>query len=488
MKIVIYPSFFNVTYDNFFQKDEMKKFLTIAVPGARYTHLFKNKQWDGTKCFYDYKHNAVPIGFLSRVIKRFNLTSFDIKDTRVYKPIKFAMPKLHGITLRDYQREAIFDGFDNKNCLIQAATNAGKSAIIAGLTKILREEGVLILTHRKEILWQLKQMIVDMTGLNIGVITAGLCEYDPKINMGMILTLVNRLDADDEVMQAFNNAKVIMVDECHHGQSASFQTILRRSPAIYRFGFSGTVQEEDSYDGWQTRMYIGDVVFNITNKELIEAGVSAKPKIFVHRIMHHIDYPRIHDLIRQKLVDAGKIDEKRMPEWSINQEIFKRVYMQVVKENIVENQERNGVILREACGTYKDSQILIVVDYLEHGKLLYDLLWEHEKNNVAYIHGTSETRQGSLDRFRQGKLRVLISTNIIDEGIDISRIQMLFLAGGKKSRRQILQRIGRGLRRKEGSNTVHILDFYDSDDKHLEKHSKERLKIYRKEGFELEII
>ena len=488
MKITVYPSHFTVAYDNFYQKDEMKKFLTIDVPGARFMPIFKNKQWDGKKCFYDFKNNAVPIGFISRIIKRFNLQPIDIKDTRVYKPIKFVMPKLKGITLRDYQREAIFDGFDHKNCLVQAATNAGKSAIIAGLAKVLKEEGVLILTHRKEILWQLKKMIEDMIGAEIGHITADTCEIHPKINIAMILTLVNRLDTDDAITTAFNNSKVVMVDECHHGQSATFQTILRRSSAVYRFGFSGTVQEENSFDGWQTRMYIGDVVFNISNKELIDAGVSAEPKIFVHRIMHHIDYPRIHADIKQKLIDDGKIDEDQMPEWVVKQEIYKRVYMRVVRENIVLNQERNGMVVREVCGTYKDSQVLIVVDYLDHGKMLYDMLWEHEKNNVAYIHGTSETRQGSLDRFREGKLRVLISTNIIDEGIDISRIQMLFLAGGKKSRRQILQRIGRGLRRKEGSNIVHILDFYDADGKHLEKHSKVRLGIYRKEGFQMEII
>jgi superfamily II DNA or RNA helicase len=138
---------------------------------------------------------------------------------------------------------------------------------------------------------------------------------------------------------------------------------------------------------------------------------------------------------------------------------------------------------------HKDKQTLIVVDYLDHGQRLYDLLEPLiGSDNVDFIHGLADTREGSLADFRKGTLRVLISSSIIDEGIDISRIQLLVLAGGKKSKRQILQRIGRGLRRKAGENVVVILDIFDRDKKYLERHSKERLKLYNKEGFHVEIV
>jgi len=493
MKIIIYPSFFEVVYDNFYQRTELRKMLTIDVPGARYTHLFKSKKWDGKKCFMGWKNGVipngmVPIGFLSRAMKLFNLNDKDLDDRRRINSIKFEMPTLIGLKLRDYQKEAIFSGFENKNCLIQAATNAGKSAIISGLCKILKDEKVLILIHRKEILVQLREMVMDQTGMNVGTVTSDYCDIDPKINIAMILTLVNRLDTDDEITEMFDSSNAVMIDEAHHGQSESFQKVLRRSKATYRYGFSGTIQEESSYDGWQTRMYIGDVVFNISNKELIEQGISAEPSIFVHRITHHINYAALVEEVKARFIKEGKLQKDEEPDWRMRQELYKPVYQMVIRSNIINNKERNGIVVQEVCGEYKDKQCLIVIDYLDHGRILYDLLWEKEKNNVAFIHGDSETREGSLDRFRNGKLRVLISTNIIDEGIDINRIQMLFLVGGKKSRRQILQRIGRGLRKKDGENVVHILDFYDSDGKYLEKHSRERLKIYKKEGFSIEVI
>ena len=89
---------------------------------------------------------------------------------------------------------------------------------------------------------------------------------------------------------------------------------------------------------------------------------------------------------------------------------------------------------------------------------------------------------------KEGKLKVLISTNIVDEGLDISRIECLILLAGKKSRRQLLQRIGRSLRRKEGENVVKIYDFMDYGSLHLEKHSRQRIAIYKQEKFELEFV
>jgi superfamily II DNA or RNA helicase len=64
----------------------------------------------------------------------------------------------------------------------------------------------------------------------------------------------------------------------------------------------------------------------------------------------------------------------------------------------------------------------------------------------------------------------------------------MVLLGGKKSKRQLLQRIGRGLRKKETDNRIDILDFFDYDGKYLERHSTIRRKIYKKEKFDIEMV
>jgi len=90
---------------------------------------------------------------------------------------------------------------------------------------------------------------------------------------------------------------------------------------------------------------------------------------------------------------------------------------------------------------------------------------------------------------RDGTEKVLISSSILDEGVDISGIDTLVLGAGGKSLRQTLQRVGRGLRKKKtGENKVDVYDFMDYTNKFLKNHSDERKKIYLNEGFEVKEV
>jgi superfamily II DNA or RNA helicase len=477
-----------------FEMQELRKFLTIKVPGAQYTNKYRSHMWDGKKCFYNRMTDSFPIGFLNRVMTQWPGTK--LIDERTYAPIQFRVPELYAIDSeykptgkvleqRMYQKEALLVAFEYKNCLIQAATNAGKSVVIAALAKLLRQEKVVIIVHRVELLQQLKMMIVGMTGISVGYVTAEEVNIDPYVNIVMVMTLMTRIDTNPVVKEMFNRSKVLMVDECHHLVANTHQAAFCRSKAVYRFGFSGTIYDEDTYEGWLARQYIGDVKFEISNKELIDMGVSAEPKIKMVKFPHEIDYPAIVQGIREEDALQGikyhSIRQER-------EEVYKRVFIVVMKKHIVNNVDRNSAIVNIVCGKYRNKQTLIVVDYLAHGRMIMDLMWEREKNKMDFIHGQSVTRRGSLLAFKEGELRILVSTSIVDEGIDIQAIEVLVLAGGRKSKRQILQRIGRGLRRKKGVNRVEVLDFYDLDNKYLEKHSKERYRIYTSEGFDVEIV
>src|SRR5699024_3107799 len=113
---------------------------------------------------------------------------------------------------------------------------------------------------------------------------------------------------------------------------------------------------------------------------------------------------------------------------------------------------------------------------------LNDLDVEH-----YFLHGEidSDTRREKLNDMRSGKLKVMIATSLIDEGVDISGINALILGAGGKSLRQTLQRIGRAVRKKKDDNTTQIFDINDMTNRLLYTHSKERRKIYEEEDFEI---
>lgn len=461
-------------------KEELQwlhELLSFSVPGAKYTTIFQRGHWDGKQRFFNSKSKTFPIGLLDYILKHKKSMDIKVIDHRVFEKVNTSPVVLNTIELRDYQQNAIKECLVRRNCLVEAATNSGKTAIFSGIIKKLSPMPTLVLTHQKELLNQTVEFIMQYTGLECGFITSRDTLILP-VTVAMVSTLANRLGVDQEITDFFNSVQCVIVDETHHSQAKTFASILSASKAVYRYGFSGTIPPETTLAGVQVRQFIGNVGFSITNEELIDLKVSARPKICLYE-MDVTEKVRGIPAIAEAELDA--LNEPYSP-----RELVRRIYDLVITRAIVNNEDRNikaVEILQKESG----KSVLMVVDYLEHGRIVEILLKLHGIP-VVFISGDSEHRAKALKDFKAGKLKVLIATSIVDEGLDINRIEVLVLLAGKKSRRQLLQRIGRSLRRKEGENTVKIYDFMDFGNKYLEKHSKERMKIYKAEKFDMEFV
>ena len=108
----------------------------------------------------------------------------------------------------------------------------------------------------------------------------------------------------------------------------------------------------------------------------------------------------------------------------------------------------------------------------------------------SFTHGEVDknVRTEQMAKAKAGELDVLVATSVLDEGVDISGFRALIMAGGYKSLRLVLQRVGRILRKKETDNTALVYDFCDSFNKITYDHSMKRLKIYQNEGFDIKYL
>ena len=97
----------------------------------------------------------------------------------------------------------------------------------------------------------------------------------------------------------------------------------------------------------------------------------------------------------------------------------------------------------------------------------------------------SEERQTGLQLLKSGDVDVIISTSILDEGVDVPNINSVIYARGGKSTRKLLQGIGRGLRKKEDESALKFYDFMDYTSQYLLAHSLNRYKVLKKENFEI---
>ena len=255
-------------------------------------------------------------------------------------------------------------------------------------------------------------------------------------------------------------ADSILVSNCHHSSSDSWYSVFSSLPnASIRLGLTGTIDQSKPVQEMKLYACTGSILNKVSNEFLIQNGYSAKPKCIIFKVTS----PEL----------GNDID-----------------YSEAYQYGIVENEERNQVIY-SICSkeTQSGHKVLILVEHLEHGRFLEEKLKGLNKE-VYFTNGqlSSDTREELLDSMRAGKLDVLISSNILDEGVDISGINAVVYARGMKSMRKILQGIGRGLRLKKDNNVLRFYDFIDDTNMILLSHSLNRYKTLKNEKFAASLL
>lgn len=439
-------------------RNALDEALAVKKKGYYFSKLYRHGLWDGRVRFYYRVMDTFPTGLLGTV-KKFlnrNFVNYVIVDERTGNrkayPELIREDMLEGVKLRDYQIEAIKSAIEKQRGIIYAATNSGKTEIAAGIMKVLPYDTIYFV-HRKELLYQTAERLKKRLGNNVGIVCAERAYPDTRIKVTMIQTAYRRVRTE-EITRMLNSAQVLFLDECHVLNSPEWVKVAYDCPAFWRFGLSGTPFTGDTVRDLKLIGVTGEVICRIRNIQMVERGYSSVPIIYFHYIQLNTGW----------LADSGD-------------------YFQIYNTFIVENEERNRKICEIARKSFQEGKIcLILVRIIRHGLILENMLRDV---NAPFIFGMEDVvyRRTVLEKFKEGKVPVLIASTIADEGLDISNIRCLILAAGGKSKVKTLQRIGRALRRKEGENVVEIHDFIDDDGGVLYEHSEQRKRVCEEEGF-----
>lgn len=446
------------------------RILSVKDPKAFWSPLYRSKRWDGYIHFLDRKSRRFPVGLirhLTTLLGRFNV-QYELEDCRICPQESLLPVRLSGIDVTqypyEYQGEIIEACVVASRGIVQAATNSGKTEIMAGVAQRLNLP-TLVLTHTINLLDQTKDRLQIRLKERVGKIGAGI--WTPKrITVGMVQTLISRLRSeDDDAMEFIKSIRVVMIDECHHASSRSwFDLILSCTSAYYKFGFSGTAIKESLIQDMRLVGGTGELIKVISNKELIERGISATPTIQVWDI---------------NSIGNSNVCGSTNLSWP-------EAYEMGIVKNKVRN-EKIVAITKEKIDLGR--MVFIIVSRVAHGELLQRML---KKRGISaeFIWGASDadTRKNILKHFKNKheNHRCIISSTICDEGVDVPSIDCLVIAAAGKCKTTLLQRVGRALRKKvDADNVCEIVDFVDFQNLYLLRHSKERLAIYRKEGFEV---
>jgi superfamily II DNA or RNA helicase len=438
---------------------------SYKVKGYLFSTAYKNKYWDGRKKLFSRATCSFPAGLLDSVVsglKRYtnNRIDIEIEDKReLDKPlVQNNGYKLHTVNFGEgkysYQIEAADAAIAAKRGIIKIATNGGKGLISAAIINHLGIT-VLYVVPGLDLLSQARSDLARY--LNIDINTIGQIG-DGEFSIGRWITVasVDSLTARFEAKELNRYQKywnLLISDEVHtssHARVEAFDFL----DCYYRIATSATPLDRTDGANLEIISQFGNIIYDLPNKVLVELGVSAVPSV--------------------KII---KIDKPILPE--------KLSYKKVEKQGIVENDYLNDKMVEEVLTQLDNKkQVVIMIEMLDHGRILLEkFASKNTQHEIVFINGSDKTEERTdvLNKFRKGKIRCIIATNILTCGINLSEIDVLVYGHIGKSQIRVLQRAGRALRKHKGKDSVLLVDFANFTHKYLMKHSLERIRIYREQ-------
>ena len=451
--------------------------------GYKHVRAYKTHRWDGYTRLFNKRTGVFPTGLKDRIVKYYKKHNPEdlvkVVDHRKFKDKK-SIPDiksvcLNGIVLRDHQVKACRAMLRKKQGVLWASTNSGKTACAIAVLKALNLKSLFLVKGKDLVIQTYDRFKKRLGEEDVGIITAN--KWDVKqFNVASTDTLSRRLSppagrvgkntAKNKKMveDLLTSMDVLIVDECHQLASDGAYNVAKTCTAPYRYGLSGTPFKRGDKQDLKLIAMTGEVCYKISNKEMIEDGVSVPTEIK----LVDVEFPKL----------TAPLD-----------------YVDAYELGISSNEYRNRMICEITEGYYNSGKhVLIIVKNIEHGHRLDELLYAFREDAFVphtFIHGTTpmEERTEAIEGFRNGVTKVMIASSILDQGIDIPSIDVIIFACGGNSQIRAIQRIGRGLRLNDNKDKLVIVDFTDRTNKYLARHSIDRIKTYQNEEcFDIDLV
>lgn len=338
----------------------------------------------------------------------------------------------------------------HRRALVVQATGTGKTRVAISLAKLLIDarwvKRVLFLCDRKELRKQAKNAFNDFAREPIYVIGQAndVAKMDARIYIGIYQGLINDYESFD--VGFFD---LIIADESHRSIYNLYGDLFKYFDAL-QVGLTATPVEMVSRSTCQ--LFGCDYKLPTANYPLEQA--IADRKLVPFRVVAHttkflrdgIKAAHLTDEQIAQLEDQG-IDPNTLDfnAKEIDDAVFNKDTNRVILRNLMDN----GI--RDVDGQLPGKTIVFARN-IDHARLLAELFNEMYPQFAGrfcrVIHSKEPRAEELIDQFKEpkGELRVAVSVDMLDTGIDVPEVVNLIFAKPVKSKVKFWQMIGRGTR------------------------------------------
>ena len=453
---------------------------------------YKEKMWDGIIHLLDKNHMSFPTGLFPRVEHVLKSHGHRVVVKKLYNDSperEFDWKPNNDITPDPDQFEAIENAIASKRGIIKAATGFGKTAVLSRWITAELGQYTLFLANKKSLLDDAKEEFINgINGLEahqVGQIKDGIFGNtkiksdtadvsENALDFHIIVATIQSMDArlkDKRTRKILlhwmqKKCKVVIVDETQAVGTMIWDTVLNNIYAPYRFCLSATPRRTDGAT-LKIEAASGPWIFQTSADEQIKKGRLSDVRIEYHYYDH-------------KLYNTSDGD--------IN-------YNDMYTTAIVENQERNAIVVKHALDMVSEGRhVLVLIQRIEHGHILRQEIVNAgiDPDDVRFVWGDTpdKIRTAAIKEFKKGDFKIMVGSTIFDAGVNVPIISGVVLAGAGNSDITLVQRIGRGTRtadyekilgyipefmlKEDGKKITRVVDFVDANIKFFHRQSLNR--------------
>jgi len=370
---------------------------------------------------------------------------------------------------REEQMEAINALLPYTNGILHATTAFGKTVTAAAI--IARKKvNTLILVHSKALLKQWHDRLTEFLNIDYPKheeknkrgrrkVFSPIGCFDSSGNTlhGIIdIALIQSCLDEDGVKPFVQDYGMVIVDECHHVSSITFEQVLMSIKAHTIYGLTATPIRKDGHQ---------PIIF-------MQCG----PIRFTTDVKSQIAKQSFDRFLIPRFTSYNSILENRLS-------------IATLYKYLSEDEIRNNLIVEDICKAVNTGRTpIILTNRTAHVSVLAEKLKATIKNVISLTGaGTTREKREAMQRLQtipdSEQLVIVATGKYIGEGFDYPRLDTLFLALPISWKGLLTQYAGRLHREYEGKKDVRIYDYIDIHEPICDSMYRKRLKGYAAIGY-----
>ena len=352
------------------------------------------------------------------------------------------------IKLRGYQKEALERWVKQKKGTIIMPTGSGKTILTIKIIEKINTT-TFIVVPTLDLIRQWKEKLMETFCIDIG-------EYSGNKKDLRAITVSTYDSAYINAENLGNKFKLLIFDEVHHLPSEGYRQIAEIFAAPYRLGLTATYERADDLHKELPRL-IGGKIFEIETDEL--AGNYLADYDIVQIIVNlteeeQSNYDKYYKSYRDYIVSRNlkmrspNDFKKLIMRSGRDPEARKALLSKNKAERIAYNSKNKLEKFKELLK--RENRTII---FTRFNDMVYNISKRFFIPCITYKTSSKE-RNEILKKFKNGSYSVIVSSQVLDEGIDVPEANVGIILSGTGSSREFIQRLGRLLRPKVGKKAV----------------------------------